>query len=93
MGTYRLNRAPHYHILAKRREIYEQGDLHTYESDSAFKEELKANPRPGNLQLCIKHLTHEPSDWNEDLFGEFPTQGILAVFLRLPSSNKNLLNK
>ena len=93
MGTYRLNRGPHYHILAKRRELYDDGDMDTFENDAAFKAELKANPRPGKLKLCIKHLTQQPSDWEKHLFGDFPTKGLLAVYMRLPSSNKSLLNK
>ena len=59
---------------------------------AAFIAALKANPMPGTLKLRIKHLTQQPNDWNRELFGDFPKDGLLAVYCRLPSSNKTAAN-
>ena len=90
MGTYKPNNAGKYHVLAKRKELNQ--NLQEFESHADFVAALKANPKPQNLRLWVRHLTQRPDDWNFDLFGTFPEQGLLAVYARLPSSNKTMSN-
>ena len=90
MGTYRKDAAGHIHILAQRREM--QQIKNQFNNESEFIAHLKAHPLPGTLNLRIKHLTHQPRDWDHDLFGDFPQDGLLAVYCRIPSSNKSATN-
>ena len=74
--------------MAKIREL--KDDMDQFGSHAEFSNFLKTNPVPLNLKLRIKHLTHRPADWNDDLFGEFPKDGLLCVFAHYPSSNKSI---
>ena len=89
LGKYRRDNAGKYHIMAKIREL--QDDMDQFSCHAEFCAFLKANPVPLNLKLRIKHLTQRPADWRDDLFGEFPKDGLLCVFARYPSSNKSIL--
>ena len=86
MSTYRIDGAGHCHITAQRREM--EGMKNQFANNFDLIAHLKANPLPGTLKLRIKHLSQPPNDWNNDLFGNFPKDGLLVVFCRLPSSNK-----
>ena len=90
MGTYREDSAGHVHILAQRREM--QQIKNRFNDHAEFIAHLQENPMPGTLKLRIKHLTLKPRDWDDELFGEFPRDGLLAVFCRLPSSNRSAAN-
>ena len=90
MGNYRKDAAGNVHILTQRREM--QQIKNQFANHADFIAHLKANPMPGTLKLRVKHLTQQPNDWNYELFGDFPKDGLLAVYCRLPSSNKSATN-
>ncbi len=88
MGTYRLERAPHYHLLARRLELESLKPQLTPEEYFRL-----ARQMPQELPIYVRHMTQMPGEWNEEHFGMWPESGILCVYTRFPSSNKALVNR
>ena len=55
--------------------------------------QLKEMPKTTNV--FVKILDTAPKGWNEnqDVFGPFPKDGVLLLYMKLPSSNHSVKDK
>jgi hypothetical protein len=86
VGTYRTKRAPHYHVLARRRELEELKV--TFDDPEEFSQALRE--KPSNLQMFWKHIKEAPKQWRETVGHDFPVDGLLLIFTKFPSGNSPL---
>ena len=85
-GTYRLVRAPYYFLLLRMLELMDIKD--TFQDHQAYIEACKI--RPQNTPIFVRHMEERPSQWQNDLHGEWPEHGLLIVYLKMPSSNHSI---
>lgn len=85
VGKYRLDRAPHYIILAQMKLL--EG-VKAQMTPEQYKAALKTKPM--GLPLFVRELRQCPENWDPDLFGKWPTDGLLIVYAKFPSANRSI---
>lgn len=83
LGSYRLNQARKYTTAQSHREAREDAqNLKNLEEMFEI-----ARQKPKKLRIYVRHLERPGDDWDEEIFGRFPKDGLLLVYTRLPSAN------
>lgn len=87
-GNFRLRMALALILVARKMELQER--LPDFANHDEYLQACKEKPRA--LPVYTRMVLEQPQGWDEDRFGEFPHDGILLVFIKLPSSNKSMKN-
>lgn len=83
LGSYRLRQARKYTTAQSHREARDDA-ANLQDLDEMFQ---IARQKPKKLRIYVRHLEMAGDDWDEELFGPFPKDGLLLVYARLPSAN------
>ena len=88
-GPYRIFRAMLTVTLQTRREVEARidEDPNYY---ATYKEYLDACiERPSELDVHARHMKDAPENWDKVKYTPWPKDGILVIWMRLPSSNRS----
>ena len=89
LGQFLLHQVPGFSLLIRKMELVETWK--DQQSSREYKELLKQ--KPSEAIIMVQKMTERPVDYNEDLFGEWPIDGVICLALRVPSQNQRPNNK
>ena len=76
----------HYEIFTYRKELLEE--LEFFENYAEFIRAVAEVPK--DLKIHARVLHHPRQGWDESVFGQFPPEGCLILYTRLPPSQRSI---
>ena len=84
LGQFLLHQVPGFSLLIRKMELVDTWK--DRQSSREYKELLKQ--KPSEAVIMVRKMTERPADYNEELYGEWPSSGVICMALRVPSQNQ-----